>query len=277
MHTAVRDNNGLTLDAIRRAAPSVFAQEAHSRVSDRYGFVPTVDIVEGLKATGLTPVYASQTRTRDNGRMGHAKHMIRFRPDHAPLIVGEALPEVVLINSHDGSSGFKLWLGLFRLVCGNGMVVADTTLQAVSVPHRTNAVELANTRSLDLIGRTSNIVDSIERFRAAPMGRIDAQEFSRIAVSARWGDTPPEGLRPERLLDSRRDQDAAANMWAVLNTIQENITKGGIALERTMRRSSTRALRSVTEDLRFNAAIWAAADAYLQTRESEDPLTLELA
>ena len=268
---SVRASNGsLSLDVIRKAAPSVFATEKHARTSERYGFVPTVDVVEALSGQGLRPVFASQTSLRDTSRLGHARHMLRFRPDYAPLIVGEAVPEVVLINSHDGSSGFSMHLGLFRLVCSNGMVVSDATLQAVKVSHRINAVESARSKSLDLISRTGDVVDVIERFRSSPMTLTESQRFAQIAVATRWGDTPPEGLNPERLLTARRDEDAAANMWAVLNTIQENITKGGIALDRTARRSSTRALRSVSEDMRFNSGIWAAADKFLHEREQED-------
>ena len=268
---SVRASNGsLSLDVIRKAAPSAFATEKHARTSDRYGFVPTVDVVEALSAQGLRPVFASQTSPRDTSRLGHARHMLRFRPDYAPLIGGEVVPEVVLINSHDGSSGFSMHLGLFRLVCSNGMVVSDATLQAVKVSHRINAVEAARSKSLDLISRTGDVVDVIERFRFSPMTRTESQRFAQIAVATRWGDTPPEGLNPERLLTARRDEDAAANMWAVLNTIQENITKGGIALDRAARRSSTRALRSVSEDMRFNSGIWAAADKFLHEREQED-------
>jgi hypothetical protein len=268
---SVRASSGsLSLDVIRKAAPSVFASEPHSRTSSRYGFVPTVDVVEALSAQGMRPVFASQTTPRDSSRHGHARHLLRFRPDHAPLIVGEAVPEVVLVNSHDGSSGFSMHLGLFRLVCSNGMVVADASLQAVRVSHRVNAIEHARTKSLDLISRTDEVVDVIERFRSSPMSETEAVRFAGVAIRERWGDAAPEGLRPERLVEARRDQDAAANMWAVLNTIQENITKGGVSLQRSGRQSSTRELRSVSEDLRFNAGVWAAADRFLQDREQEE-------
>ena len=41
----------------------------------------------------------------------------------------------MLLNSHDKSSACQLHCGLFRLVCSNGIVVADATFQRISIKH----------------------------------------------------------------------------------------------------------------------------------------------
>lgn len=42
-------------EALYRHVPSIFAREAHDSRSDRYVYVPTIDLVEGLRREGPTP------------------------------------------------------------------------------------------------------------------------------------------------------------------------------------------------------------------------------
>src|SRR4051794_12094622 len=118
----------LSHDQIRRVAPSVFAETPWSNMSDRYGFVPTVAVLGMLAGEGFYPVRAAQSKTRIEGKSDFTKHMIRFRHlDYLkPSQVGQELPELVLTNSHDGTSGYQLAAGIFRLVCSNGMVVQSS-------------------------------------------------------------------------------------------------------------------------------------------------------
>jgi len=259
-HHTVRSESGLSMETLREHVPSVFVDSPFSGVSSRYGFVPTSDVVEGLRSAGLVPVSAGQTLTRIEGKRDYTRHVLRFRPDYAPTIVGEALPEVVLLNSHDGSSGFKMWLGMFRMVCANGLIVSDKAMGAVSIPHRSNAVEHARRQSLELIERVSGIGQQIEVFQRIELSEPDMFQFAEYAASVRWGAERPAGLNARELLTPRRFQDARRNLWAVLNTVQENLTKGGVNLNRAGRRSSTRGMRSIVDDTRMNTRLWEAAD-----------------
>jgi len=232
-YTQARSETGFSLDQLASIAPSIFAEEPAAKVSDRYGFVPTVNVIEELNNRGLVPVFAGQTLTRDIDNRAFAKHLIRFRPQYAPTIANQSLPEVVLMNSHDGSSGFKLWMGIFRMVCCNGMIISDNVMGQVSVSHRSNAAQIVGDQSIGF------------------MGQIDQ----------RWGNDRPEGLDHNSLLIARRFGDAGSSLWNTLNRIQENVIKGGVNLNRSRRQSSTRVLRSVGDDARINAKLWEAADA----------------
>ena len=60
-------------EALYRHVPSIFAREAHDSRSERYVYVPTIDIVEGLRREGWFPFFAVQSVPRDGSRHGHAK------------------------------------------------------------------------------------------------------------------------------------------------------------------------------------------------------------
>ncbi len=69
----------LTDDALRLEAPSIFALGPMSGLSRRYTFVPTMNIIAGLRAKAWVPVDAEQQRPRCPARFGFQKHLIRFR------------------------------------------------------------------------------------------------------------------------------------------------------------------------------------------------------
>src|SRR3984893_15180734 len=124
-------------DEMRRFAPSVFASQPIEGVSERYSFLPTSSILNGMRENGWVPVRAQEQRIRTEARRGFQKHVVRFaRVEHLQTWEkNQVRPEVVLVNSHDKSSAYQLHCGLFRLVCTNGMVVSDGTFQRISIKH----------------------------------------------------------------------------------------------------------------------------------------------
>ena len=113
-------NSEMTEEQLRKAAPSIFATEPWNQVSAAYKFIPTFQILETMKKEGFVPVKASQSRSRIEGKGEFTKHMIRLRPlsqlaGFAEL--GQEIPEIVLVNSHDRTSGYQLHAGIFRLAC----------------------------------------------------------------------------------------------------------------------------------------------------------------
>ena len=252
---------GFNLDQLRNIAPSIFAEQPADKVSDRYGFVPTVSVVEELDNRGLVPVFAGQTLSRDINNRPFAKHLIRFRPTYAPTIAGQSLPEVVLMNSHDGSSGFKLWAGIFRMVCCNGMIISDSVMGQVSVTHRSNAAEIVGDRSVEFMGKIDHMEERVKRFMDRILAPTEQSWLADQAAQLRWGKDRPAGLDHNSLLLGRRFEDAGETLWLTLNRIQENVIKGGVNLNRPRRQSSTRVLRSVGDDARINSKLWEVADS----------------
>ena len=64
----------ITLNDLKTAAPSVFATSASPKMSNKYVFVPTMDIMENFEREGWELATAKQV-----GRGIHAVHELRFR------------------------------------------------------------------------------------------------------------------------------------------------------------------------------------------------------
>lgn len=99
----IRSEEPLAEDQIFAAAPSVFAAGKHASRSERYTYIPTIEVLRGLRKEGFEPFMVAQGSSRVEGKAEFTKHMIRMR--HAGQV--QARPEaseIILINSHDGAS-----------------------------------------------------------------------------------------------------------------------------------------------------------------------------
>jgi len=66
-------------------------------------YIPTIEVLRGLRKEGFEPFMVAQSKSRIEGKTEFTKHMIRMRhAGHAT--VGSARTEaneIILINSHD--------------------------------------------------------------------------------------------------------------------------------------------------------------------------------
>lgn len=126
----VRRDRPLTRDELAHYVPSVFSvfsvfsEEKHESRSDRYTYIPTISLLDNLQREGFQPFFACQTRVRDPNKREHTKHMLLLRREGQ--IKGNQVPEIILLNSHDGSSSYQMLPGLFRSVCQNGLICGES-------------------------------------------------------------------------------------------------------------------------------------------------------
>ena len=129
----VRSEAPLAEDQMRQAAPSIFASGKHASRSERYTYIPTIEVLRGLRKEGFEPFMVAQSKSRIEGKTDFTKHMIRMRHAARVDMKGEA-NEIILINSHDGASSYQMLAGAFRFVCCNGLVVG-TVSNDIRIPH----------------------------------------------------------------------------------------------------------------------------------------------
>ena len=84
----------LTKSYIESVAPSVYATSPSTKVSDKYSFIPTTQIMDDLGQEGWQ-VYDATQRNSRTGQGMFTKHMLRFRNEDIPM-VGGIIPEIVL-------------------------------------------------------------------------------------------------------------------------------------------------------------------------------------
>lgn len=249
---------------IRAIAPSVFASAPHASRSERYAYIPTVDILNGLEREGFHVVKAMQSRSRIPGKAEFTKHMLRLRHESTMNVLpslGGVFPELALVNSHDGTSVYNLLGGMFRLVCLNGMVVADSLIQSLKVQHSGKVTEKVIEGSYRILENTGKAVDAAKTWAEIELSDDEALAFAQSAHTIRFG-AEDTTINPVRLLAARRHDDIGSDLWRTFNRVQENVIRGGLqGLNATgTRRVSSRAIRGIDGDVRLNTALWQLAE-----------------
>jgi hypothetical protein len=258
--------NVLTHGDIAKIAPAVYNKEKHERVSSRYTFIPTDRIVNDLREVDWYPVHVEAVHSRKQS-IDHAKHMLKFRARDDMSIKHEktgdvVIPELVITNSHDGKNAFRAHIGIFRVACSNGLLVSDGVTggyQSMRVTHKGYDEKTVLKMINHTIDGFSQVLKNIETYRETKMTEREQIDMAERAIDLRWqyNYTRPDGIKPEMFLERRRDEDKENNLWNVYNTIQENMSRGGIhAFNTKGRRIVTRPIKNIRENLRFNKGIW---------------------
>ncbi|MEO5958936.1 MAG: DUF932 domain-containing protein [Opitutaceae bacterium] len=211
---------------LRRCAPSAFAENARPGVSPRYSFVSTAQVVALLRDEGWVPVKAQQQPVRLPERQGFQMHVVRFARrddlDGGALKVGECRPELILQNAHDGTRAYRIDAGLYRLVCRNGLVVADADFAHVAIRHLDVAAEKFAAAAQAVAVSTPRVLDAIARWQAVELTELTQQEFARRAAALRWTPEQPVTrlLGPAALLAPVRYGDDKRDLWKTFNVVQ---------------------------------------------------------
>lgn len=261
----------LTESELRRRAPSIFATEAHGSRSPKYTFIPTFDVVRGLEKQGFFPVFAAESRTRDESRRGFAKHVVRFRQEQ-PLQVGDTLVELGMSNAHDGSGSFNFFAALLKLLCLNGMCVGANGKLDFRSSHTGNVLDSALNSAFGVAQHFPKVLANVAEMQQVRISSDAQADFAKQALEAKYGETAPVGvaeiLRPRRYEESASGTTwgygavAKPDLYTTYNVIQENIIKGGqygrTVSEKTGRTRThrTRPVKSVNTDIALNKKLW---------------------
>jgi hypothetical protein len=205
-----------------------------------------------------------QSKSNVELRKNWGIHITRFQhPDlyiKDPQGMIEARPEVVLINSHDGTRPIQFEMGLFRLVCENGLVIKDRDMGSFRERHtKLNFQEVKNLMDEKVSG-LQEVVGKISQWNMKEMSDKQRFNFAMDALALRIGtDRQAEQYEIMDILTAKRKVDEQPTLWHTFNTVQENLIKGGFQLNNRQ----ARAINNPVEDFNLNQGLWQLADSYL--------------
>ena len=264
-------STALTNEQILTNAPSVFATAPHNEVSARYGFTPTIQVIDALRAEGWLPVDATQKNVRDQSKRELTKHLIRFRRLADDITVGDSSVELLLTNSHDRSAAFVLHAGIFRMACANGIVIADSTFNKVSVRHNQNAAGEVVEGVYRVVDEVPLIISQVEDMQAINLTPFEQQVFAKTALDYITPENK-EGVKTltsdeqmiKQMLQPKRREDTGSDLWSTYNVVQEKVIKGGLRVLKQnekgrYQRNTTRKVKSIDKDIKLNKALWEMA------------------
>ena len=265
----MRGDQPLSEDQMRAAAPSIFAEGKHASRSERYTYIPTIDVLRGLRKEGFEPFTVAQGQSRVEGKAEITKHMIRMR--HAGQVQSRPeANEIILINSHDGASSYQMLAGMFRFVCCNGLVVGKV-VEDIRVPHKGNVQGEVIEGAFRVLDEFEAAQESAEGMKALTLEPEEQGAFATAALALRFGERtegqPPVPITAEQLIEARRPEDQGRSLWSTFQRVQENVMRGGqVGRSAQGRRLHTRPVGSIDRGVSLNRALWVLAEEMRRMR-----------
>ena len=210
------------------------------------------------------------------------EHMIRLaRTDDLKLTQAER-PELVLVNSHDRSSAYQLHAGVFRFVCSNGMILADTVFARISIMHVNFDPATVIEASFNVVREMPRIADLLEGYKARTLNTTEHRAFGEAALILKYDSLDKAPVGVDKILAHRRSEDAKPTLYNALNVVHENMIDGeqrdwNRRRPTTPERPSsnrrffgkTRPVKGLDENVRLNKALWHLAESL----RASEPLT----
>lgn len=268
----------LSNDDLRRVCPmALHTTPTNPEVSDRYVHANTMTVVEDLAKLGWFPVQAKQCRNKKNSSGIRSFHMIAFQNPDVKITktldngekVVDTYPRIILTNSHDGFNSFKFMLGLFRLVCSNGLVVCDNQMVDMAIRHINYDFEELRKVVASAIEKVPEIVNTMNEMRNVILTDEQKTALATEVVKLRKGveddkDFVVEAEVVEDILTPVRAEDKGNDLWTIFNICQEKMIKGGFGLRSTRNKlRRQRGITSIKKDMEFNQRLWNTASQYL--------------
>jgi hypothetical protein len=256
--SSMMTNNSYSLEQIKTMAPSVFTTDKAPHLTDKYIQTPTSRVVEDLMRLGWQVTKAQEVKARKG--KGFQKHIVVFRNPEI-MIKGkngdDAFPQILLTNSHDGKAAFNFRVGIFRLVCSNGLVVSDADFSNVSIRHMNYTFESLQAKVNEVIEKLPGLVQKINLFKSTQLSENAIVEFATKAASLRNKMT----VNIMDVLRVDRPEDDGNDLWAVFNRVQEKILGGGYKYGNKSRKA--RSVNNFQQDIKLNEELFELAESYL--------------
>lgn len=258
----------LDREAIQQAAPQVYTDHPYDRTSKKYTFIPTYQIIDDMKSLGWEVCQAVAMKSSDKIQGKYGKHMIKFFNPNIFISDGqggvEAYPQILIMNNHRGWGRFKFEIGVFRLVCSNGLVVKDKDMGTFVMRHLGYSFDELKKLVNDAVVALPGIVQKINTLSERVMTAKEQTEFAKQALQVRLGEErecTDQEIR--QILQSARKEDDGNTLWKVFNRVQEHLIGGGWELSGA--NGSSRKVRKITnmlKDVELNQKLWALTEQY---------------
>ena len=264
----------LTEAEIKKKCPLAYRETpTNERVSDKYVLANTATVISDMEKLGWGVVDARQRKAHKGNTSGRFSfHMVAFQNPNIKITktVGDnqeevdCYPRIVLTNSHDGLNCFKIMVGLFRLVCSNGLIIATDQMVDLSIRHIYYNFEELRVRVSEAINMVSVKVERMTVAASVLLSSDQKLEFARQALCIRKNisieDLNVDDETLTDILTPLRHEDSGDSLWNVFNVLQEKIIKGGYYEAKVgqdgKKARKVRKVTSFVKDLDINQRLW---------------------
>tara|TARA_B100000963_G_C22601015_1_gene660230 strand:+ start:459 stop:1292 length:834 start_codon:yes stop_codon:yes gene_type:complete len=258
-------------EQIRKACPVAFSEKASNEVSKHYTHIPTNRVIDDMRELGWGVIQAQQVAARKNATKGYQKHMIVFR--HPDLMVegqdgDNVWPQIIMTNSHDGKNSFTFQAGMYRLVCSNGLVIADQEFGSMKIRHMGYDFDTLRETINEMVEKLPLTVESMNKFKNTELTKPQKYDLARKALATRFKLQKDQKVDQvykidlDEFLKPVRKEDAGDDLWSVFNLVQEKVVEGDFEYISGVRLRKARKIKNFKQDLDVNQKLFEVAKEF---------------
>ncbi len=243
-----------------------------SRHYKTYNTKKMVEMLLALTSKGEQVFELRQIQMKKSSKkttaLGRGVHVVKLKTIKPFDIGGEMQhPEIVIMNSYDGLSLLKIYCGIFRICCSNGLVIKTKDFGEARIRHMKTEEDIVMEIATGFAKNASKAINLQQRLVGTTLNPIQIQNFAKAAAKLRW-DRIAEDCDFEDLIKVERVEDEGNDVWKVYNRIQEKLMKGGVKLEGMKR--TAKPLTNAQKDIWVNEELFSLAMSYLPVDETLD-------
>jgi len=272
----------INLDEVKTVAPAAFSVNKSPQRSEKYSFVSTEELLKAFEKLGWTPFSAKQV-----GKGEYSRHTIRLENPSLGFIntkTDKIKPQIILDNSHNGTSTAKIHMGLFRLVCSNGLVVSMPNM-STNLNFRHMGIDFDELKNLcsTIAIHYNEIGQTIINMQNFELTEEQKEDFAIRAMAYREphrffdeNDNLDKSIvikmiNPSEVIKSVREEDESDDLWTVFNIIQEKMVNGNFERKLlTGRKATARGITNTVRHIEYNKILWDIAASYMVKQEVEN-------
>lgn len=255
----------MSLERAQELAPAAFATKPADRLTKIYNFTPTTELISHMDSLGFQLTNAKQSKSKNANPLytQYGTHILEFQNEQLYMKDErgniEGRPTIVLINNHNGDRPLQFEMGLFRLVCSNGLVIKTQDFGGMKERHTKYNLDQVKEIVSEKTSAMEKAITRINRWTGIEMTERQRFQFATEALALRLADDrTPEQYEIIDLLQPRRKEDNGKSLWLTYNVVQEGLIKGGFSLNNR----EARAIKNPMADFKINQDLWALAEKY---------------
>lgn len=236
-------------------------------LTEKYKLAKTSEIIKTIESLGYTMQKFVAMKVKKKERHGFQKHRVTFTSPELRA-TNDGVPQLLLTNSHDGTSSVVLQLGFFRYICSNGLVVGRNLIEPIRIRHSGSDFDQRLIIAINhIVAQAEKLTRSIDLMKSVKLSDVDILSFQRQALQNRLGDD----VKIESFsVPVQREEDKANDLFTVMNVVQEALIRGGarVLVEQDGKRKdkAIRRVNGLTTQTEINTMLWNLAEESLELR-----------
>jgi len=266
------------VDVLQNKAPNgidpIESKAAMSTTSKMYKMSSSEHLIQTICNNGFTHTDTTYVHPRKEKKLGFQKHLMVFEHASKGYIDENNKVRMLVTNSHDGSSCVVFNIGVYRMICANGLVVGDSLFE-IKVKHLgddfIHDVRIACKNMIELF---STVADRVRKMQNTILDDNQINQLcEKIAMRRLSHVNDLIDFDMEMLKAPTRNEDKGNTLYVAFNRAQEIALNGGLTYKfkksvedsvdgttHTIIKKTTRKIKSIDKTIELNKFIWSEAE-----------------